>query len=152
MAIRKSLLVALALLVLGAQLYRPDRSNPPVDDSRTLEAGMQVPAAVRGILDRACADCHSHRTTWPWYSHVAPVSWMIANHVREGREHLNLSEWPGRHNPAKLLEEMCEEVEHGAMPLGGYVRLHSRARLSEQDKQTFCGWTRSESARLALAR
>jgi hypothetical protein len=77
---------------------------------------------------------------------------MIANHVREGREHLNLSEWPGRHNPAKLLEEMCEEVEHGAMPLGGYVRLHSRARLSEQDKQTFCGWTRSESARLALAR
>jgi hypothetical protein len=148
---RRYVLPAFVVVFLGAQLYRPARTNPPTDPKLTLEAAVQVPPEVRNILDRACADCHSHRTVWPWYSHVAPVSWMIASHVNEGREHLNLSEWPGRHKRQKLLDEMCDEVEHGAMPIGSYLRLHSRARLSESDKQAVCGWTKAELARLTPA-
>lgn len=135
------------VLVLGIQLHRPERANPPGDPARAIEAGVEVPPGVRALLDRACADCHSNRTAWPWYSQVAPVSWLVANHVRDGREHLNLSDWPGRHKPEKLLDEICEEVEKDAMPLASYRALHPGAKLSPADKQAICAWTRAAAGR-----
>lgn len=134
---RKYFLVAIPVLALGMQLYRPERTNPPV------QSRLETPPEVQALLDRACADCHSHRTAWPWYSNVAPVSWLLAGHVREGREHLNLDQWPGGEKGGKLLGEMCEEVEKGAMPLPAYLRLHPAARLTEADRKLLCGWTRA---------
>ena len=86
------------LAVIGAAVAlqfvnRPDRTNPPEDPSLTFASQQYVPATVSATLERACYDCHSNRTVWPWYSAIAPVSWLVADDVEEGRKHLNFSEW-----------------------------------------------------------
>jgi hypothetical protein len=95
---------------------------------------------VGKMLARACSDCHSNRTTWPWYSHVPPVSWWIRGHVREGREQLNFSEWASdseqrRHD---ALESICGAISMGGMPPASYLLMHRDARLTPQDKQILC--------------
>ena len=107
------------VVLVGLQFVRPARTNPAVDQSQTIHARLQVNPQVAAILDRSCQDCHSNTTRWPWYSNVAPVSWFVIDHVNHGRSHLNLSEWGSLDNrqAGKKLEEMCEEVEDGAMPL-----------------------------------
>ncbi len=85
--------VAFVAVLLGTQLIRPARTNPPTDPSRTITARMRVTPEVAAVLKRACRDCHSNETTWPWYSNVAPISWLVIDHVRSGRRHFNYSEW-----------------------------------------------------------
>ena len=77
------------------QLVRPARTNPPTDRPRTLFARVTVSAADRRGAERACRDCHSNDTRWPWYSNVAPVSWFVIDHVNHGRSHFNYSDWAG---------------------------------------------------------
>ncbi|HXG67459.1 MAG TPA: heme-binding domain-containing protein [Blastocatellia bacterium] len=147
--IKWSLLV-LAVLFVGAQVVRPERINPPVDGARAIEAHAQMTPEVAAILKRACYDCHSNETRWPWYSNVAPASWFVADHVKEGREHLNFSDWARKGDKTKkYLEEMCEEVREHEMPLSSYLWLHPGAKLSEQDIRTLCDWAQAEMARLA---
>jgi hypothetical protein len=115
-----------------------------------LEARASVPAPVTGLLRRACFDCHSNDTRWPWYSSVPPASWLVAHDVRGGRGQLNFSEW-GRYNPfdrADLLDKACREVSKRRMPLWQYRLLHSEARLSAQDVALLCGWSHDEATRL----
>ncbi|MGC4121284.1 MAG: heme-binding domain-containing protein [Myxococcales bacterium] len=134
-----------AALVLAAQAIRPERTNPPEDRSLTLVAQRTVEPEVAALLDRACADCHTHRTRWPWYSEVAPASWLLAHDVEEGRGELNLSEW-GRYPPDrqhKLLGEVCEDVESGEMPPAAYRFLHPEARLATEEARRLCEWARA---------
>ena len=141
--------VVIALLFVGAQAYRPDRTNPAVDERKTLRANTQLTPEVAAILERSCNDCHSNETTWPWYSNVSPVSWFLKNHVEEGRRELSFSEWatyPKRKRERKL-HEICQKVESGAMPLKSYLPLHPSARLSDEDKRVLCEWTKKEEAR-----
>ncbi len=136
-------------LVIGIQLIRPARTNPPVDQSHTLEAVVFVPPRVESILQRACSDCHSDLTRWPWYSNVAPISWFVIDHVDSGRRHANFSEWLRRDtkNPAEYTRErfqaICRQVETQNMPLTSYLLLHRAARLSQSDIETICQWTRT---------
>jgi hypothetical protein len=133
----------LAVVFVAMQFVRPSLANPPVDETKTIEAVAQVPADVHTILERSCADCHSNKSVWPWYSRVAPVSWLLADDVKKGRKHLNLSEW-GTYKPkrqAHKLEEICEQVKQGEMPLKTYLALHSRAKLSDADRARLCEWT-----------
>jgi len=136
-------------LVIGIQLIRPARTNPPVDQSHTLEAVVFVPPRVESILQRACSDCHSDLTRWPWYSNVAPISWFVIDHVNSGRRHANFSEWLRRDtkNPAEYTRErfqaICRQVETQNMPLTSYLLLHRAARLSQSDIETICQWTRT---------
>jgi len=90
-------------------------------------------AQTHQLFSQACADCHSNETVWPWYSNVAPVSWLVHQHVEEGRSVFNVSEW-GR--PANKGEEAAESLQTGEMPIGNYILLHPEARLSAADKQT----------------
>ena len=146
----KWVVIIVVCVFVIAQFKRPARSNPPIDHSQTLEAHMQVTPQVASILSRSCDDCHSHKTAWPWYTNVAPVSWFIADHVEDGRRHLNFSEW-GRgdeRRKRKKLEEICEEVRDGAMPLSSYTPLHPHAKLTAEDIKTLCDWTEAERARL----
>jgi hypothetical protein len=127
---------ALACALLLAQLIPVGRENPPVES--------EVPASdeVRRILRNACYDCHSHETRWPWYSRVAPISWLVAHDVSHPREHLNFSAW-NRYDARerrKKLEEAWEEVEEGEMPLWYYVPLHAEARLSEDEERRLRAW------------
>ena len=141
--------VVLALIFLGAQAYRPDRTNPAVDERKSLRANTQLTPEVATIFERSCNDCHSSETTWPWYSNVSPVSWFLKNHVDEGRRELSFSEWatyPKRKRERKL-HEICEQVESGTMPLTSYLPLHPSARLSDEDKRVICEWTKLEEGR-----
>jgi hypothetical protein len=135
-------------LALASQLIRPSRVNPPVDPARTLEAHVDVPPAVQDVLDRACRDCHTSSTTWPWYSGLAPISWVVINHVRDGRRHLNLSDWSAYDaaRASKKLDEMCRQSRDGEMPLTSYVLAHPAAKLSADDVNVLCGWTTAARA------
>src|SRR6476619_963067 len=128
--IRTAVLLFLAGVV-GIQAIRPARTNPPTDPVRTMGAAMTVPADAAAVLNRACRDCHSNETTWPWYSNVAPVSWLVIDHVKSGRRHFNYSEWAGYapDKATKLLHDICEEITDGSMPIGSYTLVHHDARL-----------------------
>jgi hypothetical protein len=132
---RTGVLVAVGLLA-AIQLWPVDRTNPPV------RSDLQAPAAVREVLVRSCFDCHSHQTTWPWYSHVAPLSWWIAGHVASGRADLDFSEWPNFDFAAQdlLLQGIAKQVQSGAMPPRSYVWGHPAARLSDADRQLVLDW------------
>ena len=142
----KRILLALVILLVIAQFIRPARTNPPVDPAKELRA----PQPVASILERSCNDCHSNRTVWPWYAQVAPVSWLLADDVKDGRKEVNFSEWatftPRR--TARKLQEICEQVEKHDMPLWFYVPLHPDAKLSDADRKTLCDWAKGERARV----
>jgi cytochrome c551/c552 len=149
--ILKWLAIGLIVLLIAIQFVRPARTNPFVNQSQSIEAHTQMPPEVAAILDRACRDCHSNKTVWPWYSNMAPVSWWMIDHVNHGRTHLNYSEWGKlkRDDQDKSLREICDEVFDGAMPLPSYLPMHPAAKLSEQDKKTLCDWTAKERERLS---
>ncbi|UCC25994.1 MAG: heme-binding domain-containing protein [Gemmatimonadales bacterium] len=128
---------ALALVVM--QLLPLARTNPPEEQPLVIQD-----SRVADIVERACADCHTHSTEWPWYSRVAPVSWWLVHHVEEGREHLNLSTWgtvaPDRQD--HLLEELEEYVEEREMPLRSYMLGHPEARITDEERQVVIDWAR----------
>jgi hypothetical protein len=148
--------LAVCVLLVGMQVIPVVTTNPAVDPGRTIEANVPIPPEVTGILGRACQDCHSNRTEWPWYSRVAPVSWFLVHHVNEGRGELNFSEWgayAARRKDRKL-KEICEQVTQGEMPPFSYTIAHRQAKLSDQDKQKVCQWaetTRQSQGRVLAA-
>ncbi len=139
--ILKYLVIAVVLFLIVAQFIRPDLSNPPVNQSATFEAVAAPASAMSSILKRACYDCHTNTTVWPWYSHVAPASWLVAEDVKDGRSRLNFSEWGnlGLEMAQKRLKAVCEEAQAGEMPLWQYRLMHPEAKLSEEDIKVLCG-------------
>ena len=135
------------------QFANPSRTNPPVAPGRDLMATSTPPPPIAALLHAACYDCHSDETRWPWYSRVAPVSWLIASDVNQGREHMNLSEWPfdNPERAAKRLGRMSEEIDYGNMPLGKYTLIHANARLTKKQRKELTDWLDQESARLKPA-
>lgn len=107
--------------------YGRNHTNPPVRQEPVWDSP-QTAALAR----RACFDCHSNQTVWPWYSNIAPVSWLVLRDVDEGRSKLNFSEWD---LPQKDAEEAAEQVQKGEMPPWFYLPAHPQARLSMQEKQ-----------------
>jgi hypothetical protein len=141
----------LVVLVVGfalLQLTNPPRTNPAVVSD--LMASNPPPPQIAAMLHASCYDCHSSETRWPWYSHIAPMSWLIASDVKEGRKNLNLSDWPND-NPmraAKRLEDMSDEISSGEMPLQKYTKIHADARLTESQRKELTDWLDAEAARL----
>jgi len=130
----------LALIAFAGSLSRKQngRVSAKANDYRNVEPFRG--SEVGNTLARACGDCHSNQTRLPWYGHVAPISWWIQSHVREGREELNFSEWTRytalqRHNE---LESICGVVSNGRMPPASYTALHPEASLGAQDKKAVC--------------
>ncbi|TNE43281.1 MAG: heme-binding protein [Deltaproteobacteria bacterium] len=126
-----------AVVLFGLiQLVPASRTNPAV------RADLQAPPAIKALLKTSCYDCHSNETTWPWYSKVAPVSWLVVHDVNEGRSELNFSEW-GTYNTFKkrhLLKEMKETIEEGTMPVKLYTYTHSKAKLDDKSKAQLVRW------------
>jgi len=120
-----------------AQAIRIDRTNPDVLSDLTAAPG------VKPILQRACYNCHSNETVWPWYSGVAPVSWLVGSDVKEGREHMNFSEW-GTYDSgtqSHKLRGISEEVKSGDMPPWYYKLIHGEARLTASERDQILAWT-----------
>jgi hypothetical protein len=147
----KRLVIALAILFIAAQFVRPSMTNPAVDESLTLRARAQIQPEVYAVMERSCNDCHSNKTSWPWYSQMAPVSWYLSRHVNQGRRELNISDWARYDNNRAMrkLDAICEEVQAGEMPIKSYLLLHPSASLSEADKQALCNWANQERTRLS---
>jgi hypothetical protein len=125
------------VLVIGLQLVPIDATNPPV------EGDIPTPPEVKAILRRACYDCHSNETVWPWYSRFAPLSWMISRDVHDGRSELNFSTWDqySAEEQLKKLKDSWEEVEDGGMPPWYYLSVHRDAVLSSADRALLWQWT-----------
>lgn len=122
-------LLAVVTVALGIQLvpYGRAHANPPVVQEPAWDS-----AHTRQLFMVACADCHTNETKWPWYSSVAPVSWLIARHVQEGRELFDVSEWSGANESG---EEAAESVMNGSMPSWDYILMHPEARLSAAETE-----------------
>ncbi|MBY0274580.1 heme-binding domain-containing protein [Candidatus Binatia bacterium] len=120
-------IVALAGLLVLAQFVPVDRTNPPV------EGDVAAPPEVESALRTACYDCHSNETTWPWYGHVAPVSWLLAYDVSAGREELNFSSWQNddARRRQKKQKEIVETLGEGEMPPWYYLAMHPDARRAD---------------------
>ncbi len=131
-------------LLLLIQFVRPDFSPRTVDPGIDLQQAANPPAEVLTILRNACYDCHSDETKYPWYSQVAPVSWWLANHVQEGREHLNFSKFGllSAEERAEAMHESAETVQEGEMPLASYTwfGLHPEANLTAAQRNTLIAW------------
>lgn len=135
--LKKALWILLGLMVL-IQLVPFGRShaNPPVVKEVAWD-GAQTKALVR----RACYDCHSNETVWPWYSNVAPVSWLVQRDVNEGRSRLNFSEW---NREQRRANDVAASIQEGQMPMSIYLPLHPTARLTDEEtKQLLAGITKS---------
>ncbi len=130
--------VLLAAAVVLIQFIPVERTNPAV------ESELFAPDEVKQVLRKACFDCHSHETEWPWYSRVAPVSWWMADHVKDGRADLNFSRWPLFDLEAQrhLLGEIEEEIRQDEMPLKSYRLGHPEARLTAGEKEIILNWAR----------
>ena len=135
----KQAAVVLVVVFAAAQLVRPERVNPATDPSRTIQAQVGTANGLAAVLNRSCSDCHSNATLWPWYTQIAPVSWLMAYGVEKGRDVVNFSEWAAypTQKQRALLIESCNAVTQGRMP-GAYTLLHPEMRLSAQDVETIC--------------
>jgi len=138
-AARIGVLVLVAALLV-AQLFRIDRTNPPVSSDALMDP------AVKPVLKRACYDCHSNETLWPWYSGIAPVSWLVGSDVSEGRRELNFSEWGtySKDVQARKLKAVAEEVQDGDMPPWYYSIMHRESRLNQQERDQIRAWVDTE--------
>lgn len=133
------------LVLIVAQAIRPSRTNPPTQAALDISAEAALPPATMSVFHRACNDCHSNFTVWPWYSSVAPSSWLVDYDVRAGRKRMNLSEWGNytAEHRAKLAREMCKEVTEGEMPGPMYTLMHPQAKLTSADVQAVCSWSQT---------
>lgn len=133
-------LIVAAVVVVAIQLV-------PVDRGTSAAVTLDAPPEVQATLSVTCFDCHSGATDWPWYSRVAPVSWIVAHHVEEGREHLDFSSWndvdDGRRAPWR--EEIVEVIESGKMPPGYYTFAHADAVLDDHTRELLLRWARGGS-------
>jgi len=131
-------------------------ANPHIIPSSTVEARLNVPKGVAASLRRACFDCHSNSTRWPWYSQVPPGLWMISHDVRRARQAMNFSDWPESMERASkapgLLLAACAVLRAEEMPPQRYLVLHPEARLSRREIDAVCDWSRTQASQIATAR
>lgn len=139
------------IILVAMQFSRPVRNQarapagPP-----EITALYATPPAVQAILARACNDCHSDHTRYPWYANVQPAGWWLAAHIRDGKRHLNFSRF-GTYAPdqaAHKIEKLVEEIQERKMPLSSYTWLHPNAKLSEAEREAVVTWARSIAAQL----
>ncbi len=138
----KILLLVLAAIFLIIQFIPYGKpSNQPLPDMNLFEVA-EVPEDVIILLKTACYDCHSQNVKFPWYSNVAPVSWLVSRDIKEGREHLDFSYWGEftKKEKLKVLDEISEEVGAENMPMPIYTLMHGEARLSEADRKVIINW------------
>ena len=136
--------VLASLLVHLLPHHVPDRAEAP------LFSGANIPLSVAGIFGHACIDCHSENTQWPWYSRLAPASWLVESDVKRARKRMNFSRWDSLDTGEKrfLLTAIATVIENREMPPRRYVMLHPGAALSADESVEVIEWTRAERRRL----
>ncbi|MGN6416585.1 MAG: heme-binding domain-containing protein [Pseudobacter sp.] len=135
-------LLLLALVII--QFFRPEKNIAATTATTDIATKYTVPADVNAILQKACNDCHSNNTNYPWYSNIQPMAWWLASHVKDGKRHLNFSTFTSYSykRADHKMEEVIEMVEKNEMPLASYTWAHKDAKLTEAEKNTLINWAR----------
>jgi hypothetical protein len=152
--VKRKIALGFACALLAAQLVRPSRDPGPRDPKQDLTRVLTVPATVKGALERACYDCHSERTRWPWYAQVSPASWIVARDVAAARAELDFSTF-GALDPSErsaVLEAIGDATSTERMPLPSYALLHAGARLSPSERAAIVAWSEQQGERLRVSR
>ena len=146
------LLVLFVALVL-MQMYHPAKNADPTVTKDDISKLYMVPDSVANILHKACYDCHSNNTVYPWYNNIQPVAFWLDDHINEGKHHVNFSEFGKYTLPrqARKLKKCAHEVEEGDMPMDSYQWMHKSANLTPQEKQLFEKWANELSAQIGGA-
>ncbi len=148
----KKILIALAIVLVLIQFIRPAK-NSAGGVANSMPNRYNVPPEVNSILKSACLDCHSNVTRYPWYAEIQPAAWWLANHVKEGKEKLNFSEFTNRRIAYQhhKFEEIAEMVKEKEMPLPSYTwfGLHPDAKLTDAERETLIIWAQSQMAMIA---
>lgn len=142
----KMVLLALLVFLIGIQFFQPARTNPPAVPSKALSSHVPIPENVHASLMRSCGDCHSDQTVWPWYSHIAPVSWMVVDDVNQGRRHMNFQDWEAQPTPKEannVLADVCKEIRQNGMPPFTYRIAHKNVKLTQPESDAICAWSQS---------
>lgn len=139
--------IVLSAVTLTARAFRPGLSPSP---ARPLFKGATIDEPTLALFQRACQNCHSNNTRWPWYSRIPPASWMIEKDVNEARHHVNFSDWDTYrpNEQEELLTRIGSAVRTNRMPLTRYILLHHEAALTLLERQRIYEWTRTEKKRL----
>lgn len=140
----KKVVLGILVGIVLIQFIRPEK-NTSKDWANDYSKELNTPEEVKAIIKNSCADCHSNSTEYPWYSEIAPVSWYLAQHVNEGKEHLNFSEWTAYNSNQKkhILKDLKEVLESHEMPLKSYLILHEDATLSNEEYEIFQNWVKT---------
>ena len=135
-------IVLIIIIVLGLIQFIKPQKNDSKNYKNDITTELQVPKAVQEIIKTSCANCHSNSTTYPWYNNIAPVSWFLAYHINNGKEHLNFSEWASYNKEQKnhIIKEMKKEIKEGGMPLFSYTLIHKNATLTKQQSELLLNW------------
>ena len=143
---KKKILLGLLVVLVLIQFIRIDKTNPESVAAKDFIAVENPPANIAAIMKNACYDCHSHQTTYPWYTNVAPISLMIRSHIRGGRQQVNFSTWADYDTKKKnhKIQEMIESIETKYMPMKSYTWLHPEAKLSAKDRKVLVDWLGSK--------
>jgi hypothetical protein len=153
----KKIFLGLALLFVAIQFVRPVKNLSPAPGPNDITARITVPAEVQQVLVKACYDCHSDHTRYPWYAEVQPVGWWLASHIHDGKQHLNFSQF-GAYNEKtadRKLRQITRNVDNGGMPLNSYTWIHRDAILTEAEIKLIDGWVdaaRAQNAPKPLAK
>ncbi len=148
--IMKKLMIGLLVVLVVIQFIKPAKNTSTGQTADDMNVIYPIPDSINKILDKACYDCHSNNTRYPWYSSFQPVAWWLNDHINEGKEELNFSEYGKRTlaKRAKKLKKIAKEVEEGEMPLSSYTWIHNEARLTEQEKKIVIDWANNLSQQI----
>jgi hypothetical protein len=148
--IRVFLLGVASVVTFASVMVHPSGPVKAVKSAQPLLAGTDIDPAVLSVIERSCQNCHSDRTEWPWYSHIAPMSWLVEGDVSEARSHMNLSRWDeyGLDEKLDILARVGAVVRSHQMPPARYTLIHGSAKLSPAERQQIYGWAHAERKRL----
>lgn len=141
----KKILLVLLLALIIIQFIHPKPNKSPGDQPNYIGKSFAIPDDVKGILAKACNDCHSNNTRYPWYSNIQPVDWWLTNHIHEGKRHLNFDEYTTGRLRAQYhrMEETIDQVKNNEMPLNSYTWIHKDAILKQDEKDRLIAWAQS---------
>jgi len=145
MKIVKLLILVLLIAVVIIQFIPNDKPEVVLTNENDLIYNNQLPEKIRVMLKESCYDCHSNETIYPWYSNVAPVSWLVVRDIKLGRDELNFSHWESQSkiDKAKNLDKIIDEVTDENMPMPIYTIMHANAKLSDDDRRLITEWADS---------
>lgn len=145
MKVFKLISLILLLVLVAIQFIPNDKPEVVLTNENDLIYNNQLPEHINVMLKESCYDCHSNETAYPWYSYVAPVSWLVVRDIKLGREELNFSHWESQSkvDKAKNLDKIIDEVTDENMPMPIYTIMHANAKLSDEDRQVIAEWADS---------